>query len=416
MTVINITHKWRNVLCGEGVGRACATRGGFGSLVAARPWASTAPNTFGRPMSRQRPARTAARRLAFAQRPAHTLAASALAAALTVPLLATAPATATPVVSAPVSPVMTPTDVQSTTQYARVNVNVRSGPSTSYNVVGSYAKGTELTGTWQNGWLKVGTNRFVSGTVLTSTPPGTGTDVRYTRTSVNVRSGPSTSYSIVGGYPKGTKVTGTMSNGWLNLGSGRYIAGSVLVTSPPDSETVVRYTRTTSNVRSGPSTSYNVVGSHSKGTKLTGTLTSNGWLNTGSSRYVSGSVLSTEAPGDDVPGGVTGQDVLTEGRKYFGIMYAYGGNHPSEGFDCSGYTQYVHGQLGITLPRSAAAQQDFATPISNPQPGDLVFWGNPAYHVGIYAGDGYIYDSGKPGLPVQKRKMFSGVSGYGRVL
>ena len=351
------------------------------------------------------------------------LAASALAAALTVPLLASAPASAAPVSTTPATPVDT---IQSVTQYTVTNVNVRSGPGTSHSVVGGYAKGTELTGSWTNGWLKVGTNRYVGGSVLTSTPPATGDVVRYTRTSVNVRSGPSTSHSVVGGYPKGTKVTGTLtSNGWLNLGSGRYIANTVLTSTPPDTstppgaDTVVRYTRTTSNVRSGPSTSYSVVDQHSTGVRLTGTLTSNGWLNTGSSRFVSGSVLTTDDPSEDdgpVTGPVTGEDVLTEGRKYFGIMYAYGGNSPSEGFDCSGYTQYTYGQLGITLPRSAAAQQDFATPISSPQPGDLVFWGNPAYHVGIYAGDGYIYDSGKPGLPVQKRKMFSGVSGYGRVL
>ncbi|HLS46007.1 MAG TPA: NlpC/P60 family protein, partial [Ornithinicoccus sp.] len=62
------------------------------------------------------------------------------------------------------------------------------------------------------------------------------------------------------------------------------------------------------------------------------------------------------------------------------------------------------------------AQQSYATPVSNPQPGDLVFYGYPAYHVGIYAGNGMMYDSGRPGLPTQLRPVFSGVSGYGRVL
>ena len=52
--------------------------------------------------------------------------------------------------------------------------------------------------------------------------------------------------------------------------------------------------------------------------------------------------------------------------------------------------------------------------MSNPQPGDLVFFGYPAYHVGIYAGNGMMYDSGKPGIPSQLRAIFSGVSGYGR--
>jgi cell wall-associated NlpC family hydrolase len=100
---------------------------------------------------------------------------------------------------------------------------------------------------------------------------------------------------------------------------------------------------------------------------------------------------------------------------YTGIMYVYGGTTPA-GFDCSGYTSFVFRQArGIELPRSAAAQQSYATPVSSPQPGDLVFYGYPAYHVGIYAGNGMMYDSGRPGIPTQLRAVFAGVSGYGRV-
>lgn len=55
------------------------------------------------------------------------------------------------------------------------------------------------------------------------------------------------------------------------------------------------------------------------------------------------------------------------------------------GFDCSGFTQYVFGKVGISLPRTAEQQRQFVTPVSNPQPGDLVFFGAPACHLGIYA-------------------------------
>ena len=95
-------------------------------------------------------------------------------------------------------------------------------------------------------------------------------------------------------------------------------------------------------------------------------------------------------------------------------MYVAGGSTPA-GFDCSGYTQFVFGQAGKSIPRTASGQQAAATPVSNPQPGDLVFFGSPAYHVGIYAGNGMMYDSGRPGLPTQLRSVFSGVSGYGRL-
>jgi cell wall-associated NlpC family hydrolase len=105
--------------------------------------------------------------------------------------------------------------------------------------------------------------------------------------------------------------------------------------------------------------------------------------------------------------------ILSVAAAYTGIYYVYGGSTPA-GFDCSGYTQYVFAQVGISLPRTAAQQQAAATPVSTPQPGDLVFYGYPAYHVGIYAGNGMMYDSGKPGIPSQLRAIFSGVSGYGR--
>ncbi len=106
--------------------------------------------------------------------------------------------------------------------------------------------------------------------------------------------------------------------------------------------------------------------------------------------------------------------VLGAAAQYSGIMYRYGGTTPA-GFDCSGYTSYVYRRVGVSLPRTAEGQRQATTRVSNPQPGDLVFFGSPAYHVGIYAGNGMMYDSGKPGIPSQLRSVFGGVSGYGRV-
>lgn len=108
-------------------------------------------------------------------------------------------------------------------------------------------------------------------------------------------------------------------------------------------------------------------------------------------------------------GGIVGQ-----AQSYLGIMYRWGGSSPA-GFDCSGFTQYVYGRAGISIPRTTSAQQQATYRVSSPRPGDLVFWGYPAYHVAIYAGDGMIYDSGKPGLPSQKRAMFSGSKSFGRI-
>jgi cell wall-associated NlpC family hydrolase len=79
-----------------------------------------------------------------------------------------------------------------------------------------------------------------------------------------------------------------------------------------------------------------------------------------------------------------------------GIYYRYGGTTPS-GFDCSGFTSYVYRQVGKSIPRTAEAQRAASSKVSNPVPGDLIFFGYPAYHVGIYAGGNMMYDSPRTG-------------------
>lgn len=106
-------------------------------------------------------------------------------------------------------------------------------------------------------------------------------------------------------------------------------------------------------------------------------------------------------------------EVVNIARTLLGIPYVYGGEDPS-GFDCSGFTQYVFGKAGISIPRTAGAQRSAATPVSNPQPGDLVFFGSPVWHVGIYTGNGMMIDSPRTGKSTSERPIFSGVSGYGR--
>jgi peptidoglycan DL-endopeptidase CwlO len=96
-----------------------------------------------------------------------------------------------------------------------------------------------------------------------------------------------------------------------------------------------------------------------------------------------------------------------------GIPYVYGGTTTS-GFDCSGFTQYVFARAGMSLPRTAEEQRQATTPVSTPAVGDLVFFGSPAYHVGIYAGNGRMWDSPTTGQSVSLRSIFSGAS-YGRV-
>jgi peptidoglycan DL-endopeptidase CwlO len=96
-----------------------------------------------------------------------------------------------------------------------------------------------------------------------------------------------------------------------------------------------------------------------------------------------------------------------------GIYYIYGGT-TTAGFDCSGYTKYVFNKVGISLPRTAEEQRQALTTVSSPQIGDLVFFGSPAYHVGIYAGNGKMWDSPRSGKAVALRDIWSTTVTYGR--
>ncbi|WP_158607676.1 peptidoglycan-binding protein [Flexivirga caeni] len=105
--------------------------------------------------------------------------------------------------------------------------------------------------------------------------------------------------------------------------------------------------------------------------------------------------------------------VVSIAEKYLGIPYVWGGSSPSQGFDCSGLTSYVYRQAGIYIPRTASAQQAYMRSTWNPQPGDLVFFGYPAYHVGIYVSPGMMIAAPRPGQVVQEQAIWTTPSSYG---
>ncbi len=89
-----------------------------------------------------------------------------------------------------------------------------------------------------------------------------------------------------------------------------------------------------------------------------------------------------------------GADVVAQARAYTGTAYRAGGATPA-GFDCSGFVQYLYAQIGVALPRTAAAQFDVGASIAPRAiaPGDLVFFrteGRRVSHVGVATGDGYF--------------------------
>ena len=86
--------------------------------------------------------------------------------------------------------------------------------------------------------------------------------------------------------------------------------------------------------------------------------------------------------------------IILEAEKYLGVPYLWGGTTP-DGFDCSGYMQYIFASKNISIPRVSQDQQSFSTKISMSEikPGDLVFnKASDSTHVGMYIGnDMYIH-------------------------
>jgi cell wall-associated NlpC family hydrolase len=106
-------------------------------------------------------------------------------------------------------------------------------------------------------------------------------------------------------------------------------------------------------------------------------------------------------------------DALNYAMTELGKPYVFGDEGPNT-FDCSGLVQYVMAHVGIKLPRVAADQQAATARVTTPVPGDLVFFGMPAHHVGIYIGGGKMIDAPHTGANVRIENVGTPTN-YGRV-
>ena len=95
--------------------------------------------------------------------------------------------------------------------------------------------------------------------------------------------------------------------------------------------------------------------------------------------------------------------LIAEAEKYLGYPYVWGGSNPNTSFDCSGFVSWVLTDTGLCNTGRLGAQglYNISTPISDPQPGDLVFFVGTydtagISHVGIYVGDGMMIHAGDP--------------------
>ncbi|MFE7898920.1 NlpC/P60 family protein [Streptomyces sp. NPDC057424] len=98
---------------------------------------------------------------------------------------------------------------------------------------------------------------------------------------------------------------------------------------------------------------------------------------------------------------------LAFARAQIGKPYVWGAVGPGS-YDCSGLTQAAWKAAGVTLPRTTYDQVNAGTtvPLSQAQPGDLVFFYDDLSHVGIYIGNGMMIHAPKPGTYVREESVY----------
>ena len=352
------------------------------------------------------------------------------------------------------------------------SLNVRSGASTSSSVIGSLSNGSKVTIVGESGsWYKINygnTTGYVSKDYVQAsgeqnsssesssqgTTSGKSGQVVNVHSSLNVRSGASTSSSVIGSLSNGSKVTIVGESGsWYKINYGNttgYVSKDYIQSSGESnnssnsgnssSETTsnksgyVVNVHSSLNVRSGASTSSSVIGSLSNGSKVTIVGESGSWykINYGNTTgYVSKEYVSL---GSSVPNtgnnsgnsnsnatSSTYETVYNAMTQHLGSPYVWGGAgellttsyvrtmmsiYPSQAaagrynralqyadqgyraFDCSGLMQWGYRQAGINIGRSTYDQifNGVEVSIYNVKPGDLLFYSS-LEHVGMYVGN-----------------------------
>ena len=275
-------------------------------------------------------------------------------------------------------------------------LNIRSGADMNSNVVGALTKGDKVSGTLQNGWLKINNNgqvsfvsaQFISNTEVkkpvvekkqetkvqnnqkSQTPApakqqNTVQSQAYTgwvnTAALNVRSGASTSNNIIGNYTMGDKVSGQLANGWLKVnynGQTGYISANLLSNSKVQKPQEVVQNNT--NNRNNNQQNNNVQ----------------------AEKTVTQTKQQTPAP----QASGSGQSVANIAASMIGNPYVWGGTAPG-GFDCSGLVQYAYRQVGVNIARTTYGQagNGYSVGLGNLQAGDILLfsYNGSIDHVGI---------------------------------
>ena len=107
---------------------------------------------------------------------------------------------------------------------------------------------------------------------------------------------------------------------------------------------------------------------------------------------------------------------VQKAKEQLGKPYQYGGSGP-DSYDCSGLTMVAWKAGGVSLPHSAEAQYGAIAHVATSalQPGDLLFYGSPIHHVGLYVGNGQMIEAPQTGDVVKYASIWrSDLVGAGR--
>jgi peptidoglycan DL-endopeptidase CwlO len=123
--------------------------------------------------------------------------------------------------------------------------------------------------------------------------------------------------------------------------------------------------------------------------------------------------IAVPAPVAGLPQGIE-LEIVQLAHSWLGVPYVFGGCTRA-GVDCSCLVENVYAAAGIHLPRVAVDQFNATVPVSDPQPGDLVFFANTyepgISHVGIYIGNGQQINAPTTGHVVSVAPVFTGYWG-----
>lgn len=309
-------------------------------------------------------------------------------------------------------------------------LRLRSEPSTTSTTIGYLNTGAQVEILEDLGdWLKVSCDgktgylyaEYVSSgssasiTAAASSETVAGKTGVITGNIVNFRAGPSMDDAILTTLTDGTELTiEAIAGDWCQTtweGQEGYVkADYVSVNGIPLVDPRGIITGDCVNVRSIPSTDGDIVTKVYSGGLVDLISLEDDWYAVdcgGEVGYIRSDFLTVYT---GVAGGGLGAEIAAAAQQYMGTRYVYGGASAS-GFDCSGFTMYVFGLYGYSLPHSATSQWNNSGSYvarADLQPGDLVLFCDPSRsngkacsHVGIYIGDGnFVHASSSGGVKI----------------